>query len=341
MNESRPDVSILLVGYRNYDLMADCLRSIYAHTRTVSFEIIVIDNASDAAARQRITQLFPALHWHDLGYNAGFSRANNAGMDHARGRYLLLLNVDTLLTDDVIGRMVGHLDARPDVAAGGATQLDAEGKPRAFESSFAMRKWHYVVPLRFQWVLDRLFPERRYPDPNQVDWLVGAFLMVRPEVVAQAGKMDENFFMYGEDVEWCSRLGRVGKLCYFPDCTFIHLENPTEFRRSVISYVNRFATQMQVSNFLWVRKQFGVGEYLSLILNYVLLVPVFSGWKILTNLLRGRRPLSEFTNQRLFAAKTRVLLKFFWPTLLNRPGFYKIAPEDNIDVRYRATPIPS
>ena len=76
-------------------------------------------------------------------------------------------------------------------------------------------------------------------------------------------------------------------------------------------------------------------------MNYVLLVPIFSGWKILSNLLRGRTPLSDFQNQRLFAAKTRVLLKFFWATLLNRPGFYKIAPEDNIDARFRAAPIPS
>lgn len=338
---TKPDVSILLVGYRNYDLMADCLRSVYQHTRGVSFEVIVADNASDDDARRRITGTFPEITWHDLGYNAGFSRANNAAMDRARGRYFLLLNVDTLLTDDVVSRMVRHLDARPDMAAGGAIQLDAAGKPRAYESSFAVRKWNYVVPLHLQPVLDRLFAETRYPDPNQVDWLVGAFLLVRREAVERAGRMDEDFFMYGEDVEWCSRLGRVGKLCYFPDCTFIHLENPTEFRRSTVSYVNRFGTQMQVSNLLWVRKQFGVGEYLSLIFNYVLLVPIFAGWKILSNLLRGRAPLRDFTNQRIFAAKTRVLLKFFGPTLFNQPGFYKIAPEDNIDARFRATSLPS
>jgi GT2 family glycosyltransferase len=331
-----PDVSILLVGYQNYDLMADCLRTVYEHTRGVSFEVIVADNASHDAARERITARFPSVVWHDMGHNAGFARANNAAMRHATGRYLLLLNVDTLLTDDVISRMVGYLDAHPDVAAGGATQLDAAGAPRAFDSSFAVRKWNYVVPLRLQPYLDRLFPETRYADPTQVDWLVGAFLMVRREAVERAGPMDESFFMYGEDIEWCSRLGRVGKLVYVPGCTFIHLENPTEFRRTAVSYVNRFGTQMQVSNLLWIRKQFGVGAYLSLILNYAALVPIFSGWKVLSNVLRGRPPLADFDNQRLFAAKTGVLLKFFGQTLFNRPGFYKIAPEDNIDARARA-----
>ena len=329
------DVSIIIINYRTPQLIINCLQSIYEHTSGVKFEVIVVDNDPENGGGNLVRQAYPEVKWIDMTYNSGFGRANNEGMKAAAGRYFLILNADTLVTDNVIGRCLKRMDERTDIAAAGALQQYADGTAMPFYKSFnEFRKTFFILPPSglVDRILNKLYPEPKYSDPDQYDWLVGAFVFVRKESVERAGGFDEDFFMYGEDVEWSARLGKQGKLCYFQDCTFIHLENDNPFRRSNISWINRFSAQMQVSNMLWVRKQYGVAAYLFMILHYIVMIPVIFVWKMLFNMKKDGNPFSQLKTQFIFTKKTGVLLNYFWPTLFGKKQLFKIKPSENIDL---------
>ena len=325
-----PDLSIIIVNYKTPQLIIDCLRSVYAYTTTVSVEVIVVDNQSEDDSQTLIQAAFPKVRWFQMGYNSGFARANNLGIKQAEGRYILLLNSDTLLLDDVLSRCVQVLDEQPDVAAVSALQLQAnrQVRPNLYTTFGQMRRAFYILPggVASEKFLYRLMPDTQYADPNQVDWLSGAFLMTRPSVITQAGLLDECFFMYGEDVEWGYRLGKQGRLLLLRNEKFVHLEygSSEDNQQHVVTHINRFKPQVQVSQLLWVRKQYGVGAYLILILHYILMIPIVFVWKIAVNLRDRRSPLAELDNQWAFTRQVGVFLRFFWRTLFNRPGFYKV-----------------
>lgn len=324
------DVSIIIVNYKTPQLILDCLQSVHAQTTGVTFEVIIVDNASGDTSQELILHEYPTVRWFDMGYNAGFSRANNLGIDHAQGRYLLLLNSDTLLVDNLIGRFLQVLDNQPDVAAVGAMQINRDGQVHydIYDTFGKIRRHFYIFPQQsfFRKLLYRFVPDTVYNDPNQVDWLSGACIMTRPQVVARAGKLDESFFMYGEDVEWGYRLGKQGRLLMLRDAFVVHLEfgSSEEYQQHVVTHINRFKTQAQVSNLLWIRKQYGVGAYLFLIFHYLTMVPIVFIWKISVNLRNSQPLFNELENQKEFARQVMVFLRFLPKTLLNRKGFYKV-----------------
>lgn len=329
------DVSIIIINYRTPQLIINCLKSIYEYTSGISLEIIVVDNDPENGGKSLVIQQYPEINWIDMDYNSGFGRANNEGMKIAKGRYFLILNADTLVTDNVISRCVDRMDKRTDVAASGALQLYADGSPMPFYKSFnEVRKTFFILPPSgaIKNMLDKLFPDKQFDNPEQHEWLVGAFIVVRKSAVEQAGRFDEDFFMYGEDIEWCSRLGKIGKLVYFNDCTFIHLENNNPFRRTQISWINRFSTQMQVSNLLWIRKQYGAGAYFIMIFHYLTMIPILYLWKMVMNIRKYGNPFKDLKTQTIFTRKTFVLLKYFWRTALLKKDLYKIKPSENIDL---------
>ena len=330
MPATSPDVSIIIVNYKTPHLLIDCLHSVIGHTRGVSIEVIIVDNESGDTSEAIVRTVFPAtnfpdVRWFDMGYNAGFGRANNFGMKQARGRTILLLNSDTLLVDDLITRCSQLLDSQAEVAAVGAMQINRQGQVHAqlFTRFAELRRFCYLLPERW---LRRLFPDSHYADPNEVDWIIGAFLMTRQTTVAQAGGFDERFFMYAEDVEWCWRLRQQGRMLVLRDSFFVHLEYGSDASNATrkVTFINRFKTQMQLSNLLWIRKQYGAGAYLALMLHYYTLVPIVYGWKMSVNLQQGKPPFSELTNQRAFAQQVGIFSRFFWATLVNQNRFFKV-----------------
>jgi GT2 family glycosyltransferase len=329
------DVSIIIINFRCPDLILNCIKSIYTYTQNVGFEIIIVDNDPENGGGNLVKNAYPEVKWIDMDYNSGFGRANNKGMSVANGKYFLLLNADTLLTDNVIKRCFDRMNLRTDIMACGALQHYEDGTKMPFYQSFNdFRRTFFILPPGgiTDRIMHRLYPEPNHKDPDQYDWLVGAFIFTRREGFEHTGGFSEDFFMYGEDVEWSWRLGLLGKLCIFEDCTYIHLENKNPFRRTNISWINRFSTQMQVSNLLWIRKQYGVVSYLTLIFHYLLMIPVVYIWKMVSNLKKAGNPFSELETQHIFFRKTTVLFKYFWKTLLNQKGLYKIKASENIDL---------
>ncbi len=324
------DLSVIIVSYKTPRLILNCLASVYKYTNGISFEVIVVDNQSGDNSRMQILSRFPTVRWFEMGYNAGFARANNLGIRQARGRTILLLNSDTLLLDNVLDRCVRVLDHQPDVAAVGAHQLnrDRRLRPNLYTTFGQMRRAFYILPAgqaAEDWLKQRI-PDPTFADPNQVEWISGAFLMTRPETIANAGLLDESFFMYGEDVEWGYRLGKQGRMLLVPGAAFVHLEygSSPDSVQPVVTHINRFKPQVQVSQLLWIRKQYGVGAYVVLMLHYLFMIPVVFAGKMAINLRHGRSLLTDLHNQRAFGQQVGVFLRFFPKTLFNRPGFYRV-----------------
>ncbi|MHA8054178.1 glycosyltransferase family 2 protein [Aquirufa sp. OSTEICH-129A] len=326
-------LSIIFVNYQSEELLLNCFQSIYQYTTGVDFECIVVDNKYQAGANEAILEAFPQTKWIDLGYNAGFSKANNAGLAVAQGTHVLFMNADTLVSDNAIGKAYEYLTQKPEIAAVGAIQVDAKGEPIPYYRTLNdIRIDLYILPNIPAWkrfVYDcfpKYVPEQSYETNN----LVGFFLMTSKTVIQQVGAWDEDFFMYAEDAEWSTRLIKAGKLAYFENIRVIHLLGDNPFRRAKTSWVNRFSVQIQVSNLLWIRKSYGVAAYLIILLNYALLVPLFWTWKIMLNLLKMRSLTHNTENQLLFTQKTRMLFRYFWQTIFLQKKSYQIKAEENI-----------
>jgi GT2 family glycosyltransferase len=322
------DVSIIIVNYRTPELIVDCIQTIKQFTTLVSYEIVIVDNQSKGDDEGYVKKHFPEVRWIQMGYNAGFGRANNLGMKNAQGRYFLLLNSDTKLFENVIDTCVDHLDKRTDAIAGGAYQYYPDLTPRTFYHTFTFRRDFWITPPSLRKYLDKLIPYTQYNDPEQVDYIAAAFLMVRREGFEKTGGFDEEFFLYGEDTEWGFRLGKLGKLLVFKDCKIIHEEwgsKPERYEEAQkYTYFNRFDEQIQLSNLVWVRKQYGALSYFLLMLHYWIWVPTFYLMKMAANLLKLKNPFGDLYNQKRFASMIGIFSQYFWRILLRKPTFYKL-----------------
>lgn len=234
------DLSILIVNYNTCQLTVNCLRSVFASETGYTYEVIVIDNNSKDASVQTIREEFPQVKLIENTENTGFAKANNQGMDVSKGRYVLLLNSDTVIQPDTIQTMVAFMDDHPSVGASGCKIILPDGSldkackrgfptPSAsFYYAFGLSKLFPNNPRFNQYQLGYLDPDQEYP----VDCLVGAFMLVRKETLEQVGGLDETFFMYGEDIDWCYRIKQAGwGIHYYPRTTIIHYKGGSARRR--------------------------------------------------------------------------------------------------------------
>lgn len=328
------DVSIVFVNYKTEALLLDCLRSIYAHTEGLNFECIVVDNHFVPGQNEAILAAYPQTNWINSGGNVGFSKANNIGIQAAKGKYILFLNADTLVFDASINRAFEHLNNDIYLVAVGGIQLDENHKPIPYYRTLNdVRRDFYIVPNNplLHALINRLLPEQSFSRPEETNNLVGAFLMASRENLLKIKGWDEDFFMYAEDAELSFRLSKIGKLAYFDDVKFIHLIQENPFRRTNYSWVNRFSMQIQLSNLLWVRKSYGALAVLIIYANYTLVAPIFWTWKIALNLLKGKKWDYDTKNQQIFSQKVILLLRYFFSILFLKKGPYRIKADENID----------
>lgn len=329
------DLSIIFVNYQSEKFLLPCIQSIHQYCQKRSFEIIVVDNHPIPGANQAILTEFPETQWLVQSTNSGFSIANNRGLAAAKGKYVLFLNADTLAFDQSIEKAINHLENQPHIAAIGAYQVHEDLSRHPFYwSQNQLRKDLYILPSQafFQKIVFSLLPKENFQMTEETNNLVGFFMLMTKETALQAGGWDEDFFLYAEDVEFSNRLSKIGKLCYFEDVQMIHLVGKNPFRRTKISFVNRFSVQIQLSNLLWIRKSYGPIAYLIIMLNYALVLPGYWIWKILNNIAKGKAILFNTENQFLFTRKLIVLFSYLPKILILRPYLFQIKPEENIDL---------
>lgn len=236
------DLSILIVNYNTCQLTVDCLRSVFSSKTEYDYEVVVIDNHSKDKSVETIRELFPQVRLIVNGENTGFAKANNQGMAISKGRYILLLNSDTVVLKDTLQTMVAFMDNNPMTGASGCKVILPDGSldkackrgfptPSAsFYYAFGFSKLFPDKPRFNQYQLGYLDPDQEYP----VDCLVGAFMLVRRETIEQIGGLDEAFFMYGEDIDWCYRIKEAGwGIHYYPRTQIIHYKGGSARRRPV------------------------------------------------------------------------------------------------------------
>jgi GT2 family glycosyltransferase len=227
----RVRLSIIIVNYNSGHYLEKCLKSIYAETKQLPFDIWIVDNNSKDTSFSMIRRNYPLVNLIENKENIGFARANNDAIQKCRGDYVLLLNPDTLILENAIEKMVKFLDENPQTGIAGCRVLNEDGTLQ-----LACRRSIPSPGVAFFRLigLSRLFPTSRTmasynltyldPDkPHEVDAVSGAFLMIRRKVVDKIGALDENFFMYGEDLDFCVRTKKAGWIVmYFPDAKIIH-----------------------------------------------------------------------------------------------------------------------
>jgi GT2 family glycosyltransferase len=273
-----------------------------------------------------------------MGYNAGFSRANNAGLKAATGEYLLLLNPDTLILDHALDRCVQRFAGSSHVACG-VQLLNPDLTTQISGNYFMKGGLNHLLPLPYwggllRWIGYKL--NTKVPNVqeakvvHEVDWISGAFLMVKKDVLEKAGYMDEDFFLFAEEVEWCSRIRKLGVLAIYGDINIIHLQGEStgeafdSAEKGYYGLYDRKGLQVMLSNHLRVRKQFGVSWYMVLLLNYTFAVPVFFFGSILEGIFRLRNPF-RYMKQVAGLTKNVATLWRFTPTIIkNKPHFYKV-----------------
>lgn len=226
------DLSIIIVNYKTLELTSDCIDSMLkSNTKGLAFEIIVVDNASEDGSIEAIQRQFPQVMTIINKENHGFSKANNLGMRIATGEYILLLNSDTIVELNTLKGAHDFIKDHKHIGALGCKILLPSGKLDA------ACKRSFPTPMNgiyHSMHLDDAYPESvrfgaynlTYVDENKtcsIDCIMGAFMMVPRKVIDAVGMLDEDYFMYGEDVDWCYRIKKAGyQVMYYPEVRIFH-----------------------------------------------------------------------------------------------------------------------
>jgi GT2 family glycosyltransferase len=229
-------VSIIIINYNTAELTSNCIKSVMAYTKGIDYEIILVDNASTETDADAFTREFPTIQLVKSKVNGGFAYGNNLGIEKATGDYILLLNSDTILQKDSITKAVSCFTQHPDVGVVGCRMTFPDGKVQYSARKFRSISWELLDLFRFvpylmsyskrsALMLGKYF---LHDEPVYCDWLNGAFFLFPKKIVQQlpGNKLDDRFFMYGEDQLWCEQIKKLGyRNLFYPGTTIIHINS--------------------------------------------------------------------------------------------------------------------
>lgn len=216
------DLSVIILSFNTKELLLNCLKSIFKQTKGIKYEVIVVDNGSvdgSPALVKKLAKSHKNLVLLKNSENLGFASGNNLGIEKAKGDYIMLLNSDTILKDNSLKKLVNFSQRHPKIGIVGPRLLNKDGTHQPSTSPFL------TLPKLFLWLVtgDRFL----YRSPSKtlsVDWVMGAVFLVKKEVIDQVGLLDENFFMYVEEMEWCYRAKQAGwQVWFYPGAEVFHL----------------------------------------------------------------------------------------------------------------------
>ena len=221
------DLSIIIVNWNTKEYLLHCIDSILQKKGSIPMEIIVIDNGSRDRSGEEVKRQFPGLRLIENGRNLGFAKAVNQGLRVSSGRYLLLLNPDTQLREGAIENLVSFMESHAEAGVAGAQLLKGDGSKQNSIANFPS----LTTELLNKNLLRRLFPkkfpgkEKDYPEPIEVDSVIGACMMVRRDALDQVGLLDEDYFLFLEETDWCYRMKRAGwKIYHVPQAQVHHFQ---------------------------------------------------------------------------------------------------------------------
>ena len=331
-------LSVIIVNYRSVADIVTCLESAFRYPSAHDFEWIVVNNDVSIDGDESLMTRYPLLKWINMGYNAGFARANNEGIRQSTGDAVLLLNPDTVIIHDAIETCYQRLKMSAYVAA--SVQLLNEDDSAQITGNFFMKGGlNHLLPLPYLGKLLRTLafaakvkktnvPEAKAEE--KVDWITGAFLMVKKEAIEKAGLMDEDFFLYSEETEWCYRLGKFGELCVYGDLHTIHAQGEVINRamqtgdKGYSSITGKKGLQLMVSQHVRTRKQFGSGWFLFHLLVHTFEIPFYFVCSFLDHLFHLKNPFTEWKKITSYTSNVLRLWQLAPKILSGKNYFYKM-----------------
>ncbi len=270
---NQPLVSVVIVSFNTCDLLRDCLRTLDAQSQGIDKEVFVVDNASRDGSADMVAGEFPEVYLIRSQVNLGFAGANNKAFSKAAGRYVVLLNSDAFLEPDALGRAIAHMDCEPDVGIGGARLLGRDGswQPSARLFPSLWNDFLTISGLSARFPLSPFFgrPDRTWADQNlpaDVDWVPGAFTIIRRDALEAVGYFDETFFLYYEEVDLCKRFRTAGYgVRYWPDVRVVHLGGESSKTVKALKFSgagSQLTLWRMRSAFLYYRKHHGASAWL-------------------------------------------------------------------------------
>jgi GT2 family glycosyltransferase len=305
------DVSVVIVNWNAQDYLRDCIASIREQTRDCAYEIIVVDNNSTDGSQEMLRSEFPDVHAILNDGNPGFAGGNNQGIDIARGRYVLLLNPDTLVLEGAIDTCVAYADELREQRVG---VLGCQ----VWEDEHTIQKTCFRFPSPFTTLVSMLGLSRFIGraemrswdrrDERDVDVVSGMFMLVRREALEQVGPMDDGYFIYAEEADWCHRFREAGWTCRFtPRARIMHLEGGGRSTQRSPEVAARMYVQLQKSLLRFHRKNRGVASWALAQAIYAVLMPLRTAAFAL--LSRGRRDRFRLQHLQALAATRYHLLR--------------------------------
>jgi GT2 family glycosyltransferase len=232
------DASVVIVSYNTRDMLRECLLSIERESDGFLIEVLIVDNNSSDGSPEMVEAQFPQARLIRSAVNLGFGAANNLAIEAARGRYVVLLNSDAFLGPGSLRLAIARMDRSPKVALAGGqlTGRDLSWQPSARMFPSPITDFFVMTGLAAKFPKSRIFGhfDRTWADPAQpseVDWVPGAFSIVRAEVLGKVGSFDPRFFLYSEEVDLCRRIKKAGyQVWYWPDIRVVHIGGQSSSR---------------------------------------------------------------------------------------------------------------
>jgi GT2 family glycosyltransferase len=236
------DLSVIIVNWNTKDFLLQCLESVYQSLKGKEIEVFVVDNGSTDGSSTAVKERFPKVKFVQNDINLGFARANNQALTLAAGKHLLLLNPDTEAKEGAIEKLLSFMVGHPESGAAGAQLLNLDGSKQNSIAKFPSLATELLNKSLLRWLFPEAFPgkERDYSQPIEVDSVIGACMMIRRDAMAQVGLLDEDYFLFLEETDWCYRMKRAGwKIYHVPQAEVYHFQGKgveIEKKRARVEY---------------------------------------------------------------------------------------------------------
>lgn len=251
MENKAPDISVIVVTWNAKEYTLGCLASLRDKPGSPDVEIIVVDNASSDGTAEAIAERFPSVRLIRNAQNLGFAKANNQGLKVSRGRYVCLVNSDVVVPEDCLSRLLAYMDANPDIGLLGPRMLTPKGEVGYSVMRFPTAWNTLCCALGFSGFMMKEF---NYNHTHDVEVLTGWFWVARRSALAQVGGLDEQFFMYGEDIDWSQRFHNAGwRVVYCAEVEALHYGGASSKNAPA-----RFYIEMRRANLQYYQKYHGL-----------------------------------------------------------------------------------
>jgi len=258
------DLSVIIVSWNTRELLRKCLKSIFEFTssqggpasggKDVQFEIFVVDNASHDGSAEMVKNEFPKVYLIDNGQNLGFAKANNLALRRVAGKYVLFMNPDMEIRENVFKKMFDFMESKSDIAIStckllypdGSIQPNIKRHPTFLSQALVLLKLHHFFPF-LPPIKKYLAKDFNYSRESEVEQIMGAFVFARREFMEKNGGWDEDYFIWWEDIELCKRAAELGeKIVYFPGAQVVHYEGKSFAQIQSVKKQERFIKSMLI-----------------------------------------------------------------------------------------------